>query len=118
MGTLTVSPAGDLPEYRQRQERLKMTPSNVEFVLPKSRHIPPPVSPLFSKSEGSSPGVDGNQKFFRSNQSSDSSRYARKRRQNCCLTITLLQTAMQSRRILAFQLLGQGGNSSLAGEGI
>ena len=54
-----------------------MKTSNVEFVLPKSRHIQPPVSPMFSKSEGSSPGIDGNQKFFRSHQTCENSRYAR-----------------------------------------
>ena len=62
---------------RGQRETAEMTTSNVEFVLPKSRHIQPPVSPLFSKSEGSSPGIEGNQKFFRSNQSSENPRYIR-----------------------------------------
>ena len=77
VGSLTVSTARVLRGEGQQRE---MTSSNVEFVLPKSRHIPPPVSPLFSKSEGSSPGIDVNQKFFRSHQSSENSRYSRKTR--------------------------------------
>ena len=111
--TLTVSTASGLPEDRERQQRWRRAmlssccPSLVIFsplCLRCSVRVRDP--PLESKEIRNffvhirllkTPGIPGKE-------------------DNCVLTI--LQTPRQSWRILAIWLLGQGGDSSLAGEGL